>query len=237
MIIRDSIRAGIFIILFYMCVTEVHAQQDSLLFADSVKYTVDFKFKDGIYLNFLQVKSNSPVSKFSILTSDYEVDGSFYDNLTQQKTISYFDIFGVKQDVETKRIWGYADKGVLYVQVGGTFNRINIVGSISHFIANVVEEHESYYDPMYGGYGTYYGTSMGSSSYTTSEVRQYIMDFSTGQVLEFTSENVEILLMKDVTLYDEYVALNKKSKNQLKFYYVRKFNERNPLYIFKTDNE
>jgi hypothetical protein len=37
-----------------------------------VKYSPDFRFTDGIYLNFDQVKMNSPIPKAKLLTSvDY----------------------------------------------------------------------------------------------------------------------------------------------------------------------
>jgi hypothetical protein len=42
---------------------------------------------------------------------------------------------------------------------------------------------------------------------------------------------MEVLLMKDPELHDEYVQLSNKKKKQLKFLYLRKFNEENPLYI------
>ena len=43
-----------------------------------VKYTPEFKFKDGIYLNFEQVKANTPIPKSKLLTSvDYN-DREFF---------------------------------------------------------------------------------------------------------------------------------------------------------------
>jgi hypothetical protein len=39
--------------------------------------------------------------------------------------------------------------------------------------------------------------------------------------------------MKDPELHDEFAQLSKKKRRQLKFMYLRKFNERNPLYIPK----
>jgi len=37
--------------------------------------------------------------------------------------------------------------------------------------------------------------------------------------------------MKDTELYDEYVQLSRKKKKDLMFVYIRKFNDKNPLYI------
>jgi hypothetical protein len=62
-------------------------------------------------------------------------------------------------------------------------------------------------------------------------MRQYILDFESGNLLEYEVKSLEILLMKDPELHDEYSQLRRKKKRQLKFLYLRKFNERNPLYI------
>ena len=57
------------------------------------------------------------------------------------------------------------------------------------------------------------------------------MDFETGKILDYEEDNLEFLLMRDPALHDEYAALSKKKKEQMKFFYIRKFNERNPLMI------
>lgn len=46
-----------------------------------VKYTPDFRFNDGIYLNFDQVKMNSPIPKAKILTSTDYNDKEFFKKL------------------------------------------------------------------------------------------------------------------------------------------------------------
>ena len=64
-----------------------------------------------------------------------------------------------------------------------------------------------------------------------NELRQYLIDFETGNVLEYDVENTELLLMKDTGLYEEYMNMPRKKRKDLMFVYIRKFNERNPLYI------
>jgi DNA mismatch repair ATPase MutS len=66
---------------------------------------------------------------------------------------------------------------------------------------------------------------------TRSELKQYLIDFESGKVLEFDVDNTELLLMKDNKLYEEYVQLSRRKKKDLMFVYIRKFNENNPLYI------
>jgi hypothetical protein len=211
-----------------------------------VKYTPEFRFTDGIFLNFDQVKMNKPISKAKLLTSiDYN-DREFFNKILENDKIYFYDNLGVRQEVAKNAIWGYSRNGVLYVQVQETLNRITFVGNICHFVADVTTYDSrysnspyGYYDPYYSpyGYGSYYSpyspyySPYRQSSMGRNELKQYLIDFESGKVLEFDVENTELLLMKDNQLYEEYVQLSRKKKKDLMFVYVRKFNEKNPLFI------
>ena len=220
--------------------------QDSVR-TEMVKYTPDFRFKDGIYLNFEQVKSNSPIPKAKLLTSvDYN-DREFFKKLIEMDKIYFYDGMGVRQEVAKSDIWGYSRNGVIYVQVQENFNRITFFGNICHFVADVTTYDNHYYNSPYGyydpyyspyGYGNYYSpynspyySPYGQSSMPRTELKQYIIDFESGKVLEFDVDNTELMLMKDSQLYEEYVQLTGKKKKDLMFVYIRKFNEKNPLFI------
>ena len=211
-----------------------------------VKYTSDFKFKDGIYINFDQVKLNKPIPKAKLLTSvDYN-DREFFEKVLSSDKLYFYDDLGVRQDLAISNIWGYARNGVLYIQIQENFNRITFVGSICHFVADVTSYDPryanspyGYYDPYYSpyGYNSYYSpySSYGSpyrqSNTTRTELKQYLIDFESGKLLEFDIDNTELLLMKDNALYEEYVQLSHKKKKQLMFVYIRKFNDKNPLFL------
>ncbi len=211
-----------------------------------VKYTPDFRFADGIYLNFDQVKANRPIPKAKLLTSiDYN-DREFFKKILEGDKIYFYDDMGVRQEVAKNSIWGYSRNGVLYVQIQENFNRITFVGNICHFVADITSYDSrsygspyGYYDPYYSpySYGSYYSPyynpyySPYRSNMGRTELKQYIIDFESGKVLEFDVENTELLLMKDNQLYEEYVQLSRRKKKDLMFVYIRKFNEKNPLYI------
>ena len=216
-----------------------------------VKYTPDFRFKDGIYLNFDQVKMNNPIPKAKLLTSADYNDKEFFKDLLESDKIYFYDNMGIRQEVDKSSIWGYARNGVLYVQVQNNFNRITFVGSICHFVADITtydpryynspygyyyDPYYSYYSPYsyygnyYSPYGSYYSPYY-SRNMARSEIKQFIIDFGTGKVMDFDMENTELLLMKDAQLYEEYVQLPRKKKRELMFVYIRKFNEKNPLYL------
>lgn len=207
-----------------------------------VKYTPDFKFTDGIYLTFDQVKQNNPIPKAKLLTSvDYN-DREFFQKVLEGDKIYFYDNMGVRQEIPKNSIWGYSRNGVLYIQVQESFNRITFVGSICHFVADITTYDSrsysypyGYYDPYYSpySYSNYYNPyySPYRSNMSRNELKQYLIDFESGKVLEFDVENTELLLMKDNKLYEEYVQLSRRKRKDLMFVYIRKFNEDNPLYI------
>ncbi|MCK4919910.1 MAG: hypothetical protein KAS71_02625 [Bacteroidales bacterium] len=201
----------------------------------NVKYTTDFKFEDGFYLNFNMVKRNSPIPPARIITSIDRSSSEFYSDLLRSNLFTFFDGNGVKQQINTSKIWGFSRNGVLYIKMSEGFHRITIVGGICHFVATIVSYQNPYNDPYYGNPYSYrrYNPYSSAQNRTTKnqEVNQYLLDFETGETYEYELKSVEILLMKDVELYDEYMTLKKKKKKQLKFYYLRKFNERNPIYL------
>ena len=211
-----------------------------------VKYTPDFRFTDGLYLNFDQVKLNNPIPKSKLLTSlDYN-DREFFKKILEGEKIYFYDNMGVRQEIERSSLWGYSRNGVLYIQIQDNFNRITFVGNICHFVADVTtidsrsyNSPYGYYDPYYSpyGYSNYYNpyssyySPYRQSGMARNELKQYLIDFESGKVLEFDVADTELLLMKDNQLYEEYVQLSRKKKKELMFVYIRKFNEKNPLFI------
>jgi hypothetical protein len=213
---------------------------------EMIKFTPDFRFNDGIYVNFEQVKINQPIPKAKLLTSvDYN-DREFFKKLMEMDKMYFYDEMGVRQELIRNNIWGYARNGVLYVQIQGNFNRITFVGSICHFVADITTYDSrynnspyGYYDPYYSpygyGYGNYYSPYSSyydpyrQSNSSRTELKQYLIDFETGKVLDFDTDNTELLLMKDDKLYEEYVRLSRKQKKDLMFVYIRKYNESHPL--------
>jgi len=201
-----------------------------------VRYTPDFDFPDGIYTNFEMVRDLNPIPAARVVTDLDLFDREFYEKITAQEEIVIYDDNGVKKVLKTNKIWGYARNGVLYINVGSNFHRISLVGSISHFVASITTYNPNYYDPY--AYNPYYSNSYyrdpyyrPNSGYSSTDLRQYLLDFETGEVMEYNSEAVEVLLMKDPELADEYLSLKNRKRKQMKFVFIRKYNEKHPLYF------
>ena len=239
MTIKSNIFSFLLILVASVAGTISNGQENEQM----VKYTPDFRFTDGIYLNFDQVKLNDPIPKAKLLTSADYNDREFFDKVFANEKIYFYDNLGVRQEIEKSAIWGFSRNGVLYIQVQDNFNRITFVGNICHFVADVTS-YESryspygYYDPYYSpyGYSSYYSPyssyySPYQSSVPRHEIKQYIIEFETGKILDYDQESVGILLMKDPELADEFARLSAKNKKEQMFVFIRRFNEKNPLFI------
>ncbi len=221
------------LILSLFVYTILVAQTDSTKLT-RVQFNKDFKFKDGIFLNIEDVKRNNPILKTRLITDlDYD-DYSFFKNLLKQKVISILDKDGRTVDLETGKIWGFSQNGMLFINWNDEFNRIPVFGSLCHFIADktYIENDRS---PFYNSYGYYYNPYYypGSRRTVKTELRQYIIDMETGKIMDYNCTNLEAILVRDAALYEEFVKLKRKKKRQLKFLYLRKYNEKHPFYFYK----
>lgn len=218
------------LLLIFFLAPAIMAQNDS---ADLVKYTPDFKFNEGIYLNFGQVRENNPLPKSRIIsTVDYS-DPDFFDKVLQNQKVYYYDNIGNKVELKTSKIWGYSRNGFLYIKIDDDFFRITLIGSVSHFVASETTYVNNYNSPYY--YGSYYDPYRTyPNSYPTTEMRQYVLDFKTGRVMDYSVEALDVIFMQDPEIHDEYASLSKKKRKQQKFMYMRKYNAKNPLYFPKN---
>lgn len=227
-------KANLALFICILISTSVIAQEETP--EGMVRYTTSYEFPEGIYANFEMVKAASPIPAARVVTDVDLFDREYFEKITAAKQIVIYDDNGVMMEFKTSKIWGYGRNGTLYINVGGAFHRISMVGNISHFVASVTTYNPNYYDPYH--YNPYYSNSYyggrynsPSSSYSSTDLRQYLLDFESGEVMEYDSEAVEVLLMKDPELADEYLSLKSRKRNQMKFVFIRRYNEKHPLYF------
>ena len=224
-------RLTITILSLYLSVSGF-SQTDSV---QRVKYTPEFQFNSGIYLNFNQVRDNNPIPAIRIISNADPFDFSFYRNLTKNKAIGFFDEYGAQQEVSTSDIWGYCQDGKIFIQYNGEFNRVPIIGHVCHFIADITvinTQYDPYYSDYYysGYYNPYYSRPYNRTT-KTREMRQYLLDFETGKVMDFDRESVQVVLMQDPELYDEFMKIKKRQQNDLLFFFLRRLNEKYPVML------
>lgn len=202
------------------------AQPDSTAKAvhgDSVLYVTGFSFQPGIYLNFAQFSANSPLPKSAIV---FEGDTSRLDYIRLalgRESFQWKDSTGKIHTTKTASIWGYSENKTVYVRWNYAFNRVVVIGSICHFTASVTTY-------MYTGPGTYPNQQSGTP---VESMQQYVIDTKTGTIYDFNVTTMEFILQRDAVLATEYAALKKKQKRDQTFIFLRKYNEKHPLYFPK----
>jgi hypothetical protein len=187
---------------------------------DSIIYTRDFEFKEGIYLTIDQFKRNLPIPQSAIISTIPKTELNFLTLVLEKKIVTYKDPVGNQQEVTSASVWGYCRNRSIYLNFNNAFNRLNVIGMLSHFTAEVVVR--TAYDPMY------YNRGM-TTSY--NELRQFVLNMQTNTVREFNSDSMELFLQSDPELYAEFMKLKKRAKADSIFIYLRKFNEKHPLYL------
>ncbi len=196
----------------------LHAQQKT------VQYTKDFTFSNGIYISFSDFKNNTPIIATKIISDYNKTSRDFFQQLLSKNTFAYTDSLGKEQSQKSNDIWGYCQNGTVYINHGTDFNRVTIIGSICHFVASVqrqigVSDPFMNNDPFYNPQRFVYSTE------------QLVLDFETGKILDFNVSTMDGLLSRDVELSKEFSALKKKQKRDSIFLYLRKYNEKHPIYF------
>jgi hypothetical protein len=195
--------------------------------ADSVAFSKDFVLNEGLYLSYTDLRHNWPIPKEKIITDINKDQLEFYTKLIEGDKIEYIERDGTKTTIMAEKVWGFCQNNVVYLNSNKAFFRITVFGSICFFLASVPV---TYYSP---GYNSFINGSVGTTT-TAKEVRDYLMDFYSGARVDYNLENLEELLKRDPEIYNEFMALSRKKKKELGPRFIRKYNEKHPVYFPKN---
>ena len=185
---------------------------------DSVMYSDDFEFTEGIYMTFEEFKNNDPSIRKKAIITDSPTDQILIGDLWNHEKIAYYGPNGEFCELKRRKVWGYSSGRNVYIRSGMYFNRLFVIGSIMHFM-------EQYNNPLYG-------KGMGLVSAKKVNNVQCLIDYNTGDVLNYCFESFLRLLEKDPELYEEFTSIKKdRKKKEQMFLYLKKFNERHPIYF------
>lgn len=209
-----STKGKIFLLLIFTC-GMLRAQ------TDSAAYNSAFRFEDGIYLNFESFRHNKPVPKSAIVSNYSRAEINFLRKAVSAKTISYKDSSGFIHELNPGQLWGFCENNSIYIRMNGDFNKIVVMGSICHFTA-------MYTTYLSGGPTNPGGVTTGAP---VESVQQYVLDMQTGIVYDFVLPHMEDIFKRDEALYKEFMAMKKGKRKKMMFFYLRKYNEKYPLYF------
>jgi hypothetical protein len=193
--------------------------------ADSVVCNETFKISEGVYTSYYDFRKQIAIKKEQIDSPYDKTHLDFFSKTMKEAKLNFSGASG-KISLDTRNIWGFYQNGYLYVNYAGEFYRVPTFGSISYLLAmvEVINPGGGFYTPGYG---------MQNTVYKTDEVRTFLMNFYDGIVRPYSQDEAEKLISRDAELYAEYKALKSKQRKEQVSRYIRKYNERNPVYFLK----
>jgi len=180
------------------------------------------KFEDGVYMTLEEFKTNNPSIKAASIVH-FEIFEESHEYIKHFK-LKVIEEGKTKLKIKTKDIWGICINGEPYIQhsITGNLFRLHIIGALSMFS-----------DIHITSANVKTGDNNGVSSYKTANQLQKgvpkILVWSTGDVFEFTSESISILIATDIELSEMFEG--ELFKEDKLFKYLKLFNERNPIYL------
>ena len=221
----------VYIFLLIRLSFKVSAQSDTL-----EPSAPTYVLKDGIYLHFSDLQTNNPLPIENISATGIDKTQSDFisKTLTDNKEI-IFSYKGSQYRAEVSKIWGYCQNGNVYVHFKeDKFWRVTVFGNISHFLATVMVTR--YVSSGYGGYGMGFGMGgmgygMGGPSVPVKqpETHEFLMDYTTGDIVECNPTNLEVALSRDMNLYNQYMKIKKRKRKDFMILYIRKYNAEHPI--------
>lgn len=212
-------RFRLFLFLFFLLFNGLIKAQDSIAF------TKDFRLYEGLYLGYQDFRYNWPIPKEKIITKINKDQLDFFSKLTEEEIIEFTDRDGSIAKVKTQNIWGYCQNNIIFINRENNFFRIPVFGAISNFIGTVEVVN---YSP---GYDPFMNAPLNSSASKSREIRQYLFDFYSGEIVQFNIEKLEEFLKRDELIYKEFSVLSKKKKRELATKYIRMYNEKHLVYF------
>jgi len=194
--------------------------------SDSVAFSKDFSLYEGLYLTYADLRHNWPIPKEKIITSVNKSQLDFYSKLLEQEKIEYIERDGSKAFIDAKKVWGYCQNNVIYINYQKSFFRIPVFGSVCFFIGTV---EVVAYSPGYSGFLN----SPGGAT-KVKELREFLLDFNTGELHPFSTDKLLELFKGDKEIYEEYDKLSKKKKKEQASRFIRRYNDKHPIYFPKN---
>ncbi len=146
-----------------------------------------------------------------------------------KRKIKYISNNGNKPKGSFTEFWGVYYHHNLYFNSTYGLKKVLIIGSLCFIMDDIIMGSSS---PMASNMP--FAQSSGTSGYTPQyDLRSsaYIFDLQDKTIYHLDSSEMKEILKKDPELLQEYSALSYRKRKQQVFLYMRKYNERHPLYL------
>jgi len=170
---------------------------------------------DGVYFSFEEFRAGSPGLVKNQLYRELDKNNFTIRQWTGGTTLYYITGTGLKLEAGRDSIWGFAENGTAYVQLGGRFHKIGTLGTISYFL-------ETY--PVIGNNPAPVVTETRASS------AYRLLDMETGDFLYYSLSDFVLLLERDEALFKEFESIDSpKVRKKKMFTFLERYNKAHPL--------
>jgi len=190
---------------------------------DSVEYSSGTPIADGLYMSYTDFRHNRSISKDQIQSNQDKSQLEFISKVLGEEKFSA-NMDGELIPCLSKNVWGYFQNNTFYINFKNEFYRVPVFGSISFLVAYVTVVSPAFYDPRF---------ALSSPASTSKELKEFIMNFYDGELVEFNLTQAEELLSRDTALFEEYKKLSNRKKKDEIYKYIRRFNIAHPVYFLK----
>lgn len=213
---------------------EVAAQVDSLIL------TKNYQFNDGVYLSFEAFQSNSPDYRWSELKANLTTNPQTF--LTQ---IEFINVKKADGDIplDLDKIWGVSLAGIPYLKLPenekpkamAVFAGLQLRGKICYYS---FEEYKLVKIPIHA-YNPYNGRPFRSSVIERNKMVKIekILNFETGEIADFTVENLKKWIHDDQKLLDTMNSLSPEEAEEKLFKCLLIYDDRNVTRIKVRSDE
>jgi hypothetical protein len=189
---------------------------------DSARYSPGMHLEEGIYFSFDQFRKNQPLPSLELVSKSGRGEPDFIRQTVARNEIIWKDSAGKEQKIPAKNIWGISENGSVHIMIDGRLIKLIGLNTLTHFLK------EEYVRPSFNAFdnGGFGAMRMGGSY-----LRELVFDARNGSVSGFEPDDLAEILSSDAELLNEYSRLKKRNRRNQRFMYLRRFNERHPLYF------
>ncbi len=182
--------------------------------------------KTGIFISHDQFVRNAPIPLTRIQGDEGWADIKLLYSLQKGEPIVFHDRYGIKKSVSSSEIWGYCTGENIYINAGIGYSKLEIIGSISYFIADVMVERPDASATVSSG-----AAGFSSQPQYTYERQAVILDLVSGRMAESSPRNLEKMIAADTVLYTQFSALRNKDQQKQIIQVITDYNLRHPFYF------
>lgn len=209
---------------FFLSFGLAFAQPDSLIL------TKNFKFADGVYVNYADFQKNQPTYNWQDVNANLATSEEGF--VAQVEYIRHNE-----QMLDLEQVWGICLGGIPYIRLpkgevtdaATVFAGLRVRGKISYF--RYKDEEIDFYEVK--AYNPLNGRPYRQAKVPVEKTveREFMLDWETGKIAEFSVENLLDWIADDRQLWESFRELSPREAADRKFRVLLIYDDRNLVYL------